>query len=87
MPGQGRGAAGTCWRGGRRDEAYLDEYKRLLAPLRRQYPAIAAVDPLPLFCDTAFCYPTRNGVLLYRDGLHLSRGGSAWLGTRISLPQ
>ena len=78
---------GQCRVERRREEAYLDEYKRLLAPLLRQYPAIAVVDPLTQFCDAAFCYSMRDSVLLYRDGLHLSRGGSAWLGERIALPE
>jgi len=69
-----------------KQEAYLDEYKRLFDPLLKKYPAIAVVDPLDIFCDPKFCYSTRDGIALYHDARHLSKEGSQYLGQRISMP-
>ena len=39
-------------------------------------PNASVFDPTPAFCDGAWCYPRRDGVLLFRDKSHLSRQGA-----------
>lgn len=48
----------------------------LVTKLRNEFPGIAIVDPLNLFCDENSCYLKRNGVLYFRDQHHLSISGS-----------
>ena len=70
-----------------RQEAYLDEYKRLFDPLLKKYPQIAVVDPLDIFCDQQLCYSSRDGIMLYHDLRHLSMEGSQYLGRKIAMPE
>ena len=37
-------------------------------------------DPLPALCDRNICLAERDGLVMYRDGDHLTYGGSRWLG-------
>lgn len=80
-------ASGTCAVTRSKEEAYLNEYKPLIASLLRAHPRVAVVDPLDIFCDASLCHSTRDGVPLYRDSLHLSMEGSRHLGRGISLPE
>jgi hypothetical protein len=51
-------------------------YRRLLDPIQAQHPSLAAVDPLPLFCDSAQCAMIgAEGQFLYRDDDHLNLEG------------
>jgi len=67
--------------------AYLGEYRLLAAPVLKRHPSVAVIDPVALFCDPQFCHSTIDGTPLYRDEVHLSRDGSAYLGRKISLPE
>jgi SGNH domain (fused to AT3 domains) len=40
-------------------------------------------DPLPALCDEKICLAERAGVVMFRDGDHLTYAGSRWLGFRF----
>lgn len=46
---------------------------------------IATIDPEPVLCQQDLCRPTRDGVPLYADRVHLSPEGSIWLARRLGL--
>lgn len=81
-----RGEAASCRTALAKEMAYLGEYRNIVEPMLKRHPEVAVVDPVGLFCDREFCYPRRDGIDLYRDDVHLSRQGSAWLGARVTLP-
>lgn len=54
-------------------------YRDVISRLQREHPQLAVFDPVPLFCDTAWCYARRNGRMMYRDPNHLSPDGSAFI--------
>jgi len=41
-------------------------------------------DPLPALCGEEFCLAERDGVVMYRDGDHLTYAGSRWLGASFA---
>ena len=41
-----------------------------------RHPADRIFDPTPTYCDARWCYPRRDGMLLFRDRSHLSRAGA-----------
>lgn len=44
-----------------------------------QVDGVRLIDPTPVFCDTRYCPPYRDGTLLYRDDDHISDTGAALL--------
>ncbi|GDX86038.1 hypothetical protein LBMAG43_20800 [Methylococcaceae bacterium] len=61
------------------DEArrkYLD----VVLPVLNEFPSIQILDPLPAFCDEAYCWAIKDKKLLYRDNGHLSEVGAIYLG-------
>jgi peptidoglycan/LPS O-acetylase OafA/YrhL len=42
-------------------------------------------DPSSYFCDSRWCYAVRNGVLLFRDGDHLSRIGAESAASQLAV--
>jgi peptidoglycan/LPS O-acetylase OafA/YrhL len=40
-------------------------------------------DPLPFFCDAAFCYPTRGHTVMFSDPQHLTAAGSPLLEPQV----
>ena len=55
------------------------DYRRVVTRLQQDHPQLLVFDPLPLFCDSRWCYAKRNGMMMYRDTTHLSAAGSALL--------
>lgn len=58
------------------------EYNQLLDDLIKQFPKIKVFDPADSLCikDRDHCSAIKNGKMLYRDGQHLSKDGSKYLG-------
>jgi hypothetical protein len=48
------------------------------------FPSVVLFDPTPLFCDSNWCYGTKNNNKLYKDYDHLSDYGSAYLAKYLS---
>jgi hypothetical protein len=42
-------------------------------------------DPTPAFCDEAWCYPARDGMLLFQDESHLTRQGAV-IASKAAMP-
>jgi hypothetical protein len=63
------------------------EYRALLLALREKFPEVLYWDTPDVFCNEKFCDVERDGLMLYRDGGHLSRGGSRYLGEQFELTQ
>ena len=63
------------------------EYRALLLALREKFPEVLYWDTPDVFCNEKFCDVERDGLMLYRDGGHLSRGGSRYLGEQLELTQ
>jgi hypothetical protein len=53
-----------------------DSIVRTLLGVVARHPGDRFFDPTPTFCDNSWCYPSRNGSLLFRDKDHLSRAGA-----------
>jgi hypothetical protein len=61
------------------------EYRRMVARLKENYPAILVYDPIDLFCDAEICPVVHDGHSLYRDNDHLSLYGGQFAGTHFLL--
>jgi peptidoglycan/LPS O-acetylase OafA/YrhL len=51
-------------------------YRELASSVLKNYQHVSFFDPLTLFCDSDYCYPTMGGVLLYRDFIHVNADGA-----------
>jgi len=54
-----------------------------LMTLISDYSNVNVLNPNDVMCDKDFCYPVRDGVLLYRDSGHLNDDGARWLGYKL----
>jgi len=57
-----------------RYEIQLASYRPILDEIAKA-PNVSIVPLIDQLCDSQFCAGARNGVLLYRDGYHLSKAG------------
>jgi len=53
-----------------------DEYKRTVFYEAKKYQNIKILDATKLFCDDEYCYPIKDGTVLYKDHHHYSVAGS-----------
>ena len=60
------------------------EYRSLVRSVLKDYPEIKIVDAADAMCDSDLCYAVKDGAVLYRDGNHLSYGGSLLVGRQIA---
>ncbi len=60
------------------------EYRSLVQSVLKDYPDIKVVDAADALCDNNLCYAVKDGAVLYRDGNHLSYGGSLLVGREIA---
>ena len=60
------------------------EYRSLVQSVLKDYPDIRVVDAADALCDNDLCYAVKDGAVLYRDGNHLSFGGSLLVGREIA---
>lgn len=60
----------------RDNKKYLDVVSNVLV----DFPAVKVLDTTKALCDDEFCYAMLDGVLLYRDDVHLSLEGSKFIG-------
>ncbi|CDZ76231.1 O-acetyltransferase OatA [Legionella massiliensis] len=51
-------------------------FRKILNKVLKDYPQVEVFDPLKYFCDSQWCYATKNGNALYFDHNHLSVKGS-----------
>jgi hypothetical protein len=62
------------------DRRSVDErqrnYRSVVRRLQDEYPRLAVFDPIPLLCDSAWCYTKRNGLVMYSGDNHLGADGS-----------
>lgn len=52
------------------------EYREKVYRLIQRYPSVTLLDPKDLYCDGSYCYPVKNGKMLYADDDHQSLDGS-----------
>ena len=57
-------------------------YQALALEVLREFPSVKVWDTTKDICDDEFCWAMKDGVLLYRDDVHLSESGTYWLGER-----
>ena len=62
-----------------RQRAYREIASRVLA----NFPAVARVDPIPIFCATGSCSAWRDGEMVYHDDDHLGPVGAAAVAAAI----
>jgi peptidoglycan/LPS O-acetylase OafA/YrhL len=55
---------------------YLDSVYEVL----KDFPTVKIVDLPSVLCDAEYCHAMRDGVLLYKDDIHLSTAGSHYIG-------
>ncbi len=60
------------------------EYRSVIQSVLQDYPEIKVVDAADAICDDSLCYGVKDGAVLYRDGNHLSFGGSLLVGRKIA---
>jgi peptidoglycan/LPS O-acetylase OafA/YrhL len=60
-------------------------YRALVGDVLQEFPGVKVWDPSRDLCDNQSCWAMKDGVLLYRDEVHLSEPGSIWLGSRYRL--
>ena len=53
-----------------------DTYKEWTMSALKDFPQVKVFDMSLQFCDSEFCYGSKNGDILYRDSVHLSISGS-----------
>ncbi len=67
------------------ERSVAEDHRTLaLNAIKRATDGLAGVyvwDPLPALCDERICLAERDGLVMYRDGDHLTYGGSRWLGS------
>ena len=63
--------------------ARQQEYRDLFETVRRDYPEVKVIDPLPLFCDRDSCSMRHGDTYLYRDHNHLNPDGAYLVGRMI----
>jgi hypothetical protein len=51
-------------------------YRSVVQRLQNEFPRLAVFDPIPLLCDSAWCYTKRNGLVMYSGDNHLGPDGS-----------
>ncbi|MFN2375247.1 MAG: acyltransferase family protein [Candidatus Binatia bacterium] len=76
---------GACTMDRRDVEARSAGYRRMVLDVLARFPRTSYWDPYRVLCDDLACYSKRNGVMLYRDGHHLSLPGCEYLGSRFTL--
>ena len=59
------------------------EYRDLIFSILKRYPKITPLDMQEKFCDSLWCYATKNDMVLYMDGNHLSNDGSNFLAKEL----
>lgn len=64
-------------------DAHHREYRTLMQSILKDYPAVKIVDGAKVFCDTDYCYASKNGEVLYTDFDHLSLAGSTLVAKEI----
>lgn len=53
-----------------------DTYRNLMSSILAEYPQVKVFDMAQYLCDAAYCHAEKDGILLYRDGNHLSEAGA-----------
>lgn len=64
-------------------EASHGEYRKRMAAVLKDYPAVRVFDPAAYLCDQSYCYGKHDGTVLYGDDNHLSHGGSSLLAQEL----
>lgn len=62
-----------------RQRAYREEAETVL----REFPQVARVDPLDIFCDACVCHVVREGVMMSRDDDHAGVLGAGLIAQAI----
>lgn len=60
-----------------------EPYLNLVLRVLKELPLISIFNPANELCDEEYCYALKNGILLYRDELHLSDAGSEYIVEKI----
>ena len=77
-------ADGKCVTSRRSVDERQRRYRGIVERLAREFPNLLVFDPIPLLCDSRWCYATRNGVLMYGNDNHLSAIGSRIVAERLA---
>lgn len=56
------------------------KYINLVTKVLDEFPTVKVWDTLPAFCDSEYCWATKDGKILYRDENHLNEAGAVYLG-------
>jgi len=59
------------------------EYRLLMQAILKDYLGVRIIDGAKVFCDTNYCYASKNGEVLYTDFDHLSLAGSTLVAKEI----
>jgi peptidoglycan/LPS O-acetylase OafA/YrhL len=61
-----------------------NRYHNLIRTILKDFPNVTLFDPTLLFCDSEWCYGSKDGIKLYRDADHLTEFGSAYVASSLS---
>ena len=66
-------------------DASSREYRGMVTRVLQQFPQVKMWDSSRELCDEEYCWAMKDGVLLYRDAVHLNEAGSFFIGERFPL--
>lgn len=59
------------------------DYRNLVIKVLKEFPQVKLWDPYGSICDDKVCHTLQDGLLLYRDKIHLGFYGSQFIGERL----
>lgn len=66
-------------------EARNDAFRAMVIKVLQAFPQVKIWDSVQALCDEKYCWAMQDGVLLYRDEVHLNETGSNWLANRLAV--
>lgn len=64
-------------------DEYKSGYINLVNEVLKEFPEVKVFDLANMLCDSEKCWGMKNGVMLYRDGAHLSVDGSDYVAKNL----
>jgi len=73
----------SCSIGRNEVDSYESTYLGALSAVAREIPSVKLIDIRNYLCDGTVCSMVKDGVLMYRDQIHLNIPGSRYVGRRM----
>jgi hypothetical protein len=70
----------------RKEDQLSGAYRQMVSRVLRDFPQVKLWDSDRVLCDSQNCWAMKDGMLLYRDSVHLSQAGSRYVAERLAAP-